>query len=203
MAELVADVFGVAQRLAVAVLGRGGDDGVAEALAQFARDGVFGNAQADRLLARLHDLGDEARRFEDEGEGAGREVAQDAVGEVGDLGVAGHFREVGDEKGHGLAAVASLDLVEAVDGALVEQVAAEAVIAVGGVGDEGAAREGLDGFVEEAWLRIDGVDLQDGSGHGGGAVPGAEKRRKTARENGNGGDVWRGRRRSGRGTCQS
>ncbi len=123
-----------------------------------------GQADTDRLLPPEREVGHEARRGEHEGVRSRRLAAQDAVGGVVDHGVAGHLGHVGAQEGQLVRLGELLELVDAFDGALVEEVAADAVVGVGGERDEAARRERLHGAIDEPGLRVFRIDRDDGSG---------------------------------------
>ena len=98
----------------------------------------------------------------DDGERAGPEALGEAVeGGVDFAGEAvglGGFR---DEEGEGLVAGASLDLVDAVDGAEIDGVDGEAVEGVGGDGRDRAGGKRADDAGDEVRLRLGGVNAED------------------------------------------
>jgi hypothetical protein len=80
---------------------------------------------------------------QDEGVGTREQALQQAEGDAVDLGVAGDVVEIGADEGEGLPAVALLDRVQPVDGPVIEQITAQPVGRVRGVGDDSAVPQDL------------------------------------------------------------
>ena len=105
-------------------------------------------------IRRDRDLGVGQRVVQQRGRGVGIQLGQPA-GRTDVLVVLG---EVGADEGELVVPWELLQLVDALDGPLVEEVAADAVVAVGRIGDEAAGLEHGHAALHVPRLRVHGVD---------------------------------------------
>ena len=165
VAQLLLQLQGIGDRLLLRAVGAGAQDRLPQFLHQGGRHRVVGDADAHRLLAAAQQAGGLLGGRQHEGVGPGQQSPQGPVGVVGDARVAGDVVEVGADEGHRLAGVAALDAPDALHGALVGDVAAEAVDRVGGIDDDAAAAQDFHGAAQVPALEVLGIDGQH-VGHG-------------------------------------
>jgi hypothetical protein len=125
-------------------------------------DGMIGHADADRLARRMRQPPRHfPRRLEDEGVRARRDVADQPVLGVVDLGVVGDLRQVAAQQRQVMALVDAADPPHAVDRGLVVEMAHQRVAGVGRERADAAMIDHLRGLPQQPQLRIDRVNDEE------------------------------------------
>ncbi len=104
--------------------------------------------------------------FQDEGERPGRALFQQAELRVVHPGVTGQLAQVAAQQRQVVLVVDLADAAQLVGGGFVVQLAGQRVARIGGHGQHAALREQRRGLLQQARLRVVGVDAEV-LGHGG------------------------------------
>ncbi len=162
MFKLIADRLGVVERLGLAGWDeRSGQQGCAVQGEQLLQGVVLGHAQANcEALGVAQAAGDFFGGFEDEGVGPWRASFNEAKLLIVYAGVRGQLFEVAAQQGEVVFVVYPTNAAQGVSSGFVVQVADECVARIGGHGDDAALAQQGDGLLEQAGLRVVGVNLE-------------------------------------------
>ncbi len=149
------------QDYTIGIGGAGTEYGVTEFSDDGQADGMIRHPNAGSLAFGQHNFRYQSGSFQDKGIRSGKQPLHGFVSIIGDLGVLADVLEIRTNKAEGLVLGSPFELINAFDGFLVENIAANAVKSVSWIGDDTSTAEDFHCSANEPFLRVLGVDLQD------------------------------------------